>query len=332
MGTVIDTKALKHSTPGSVTYVDDPNSIRSESPQDVTSSSYLEQDRLNMDIDELAGSFSSSSVASNRALNETVGGMEMLSGSADDVTEYQLRTYAITFIVPLLQQLVRIEQWNENDEALLEMVGKKARLWQRFDYKGGITDSMMQHNMTIDIDVGFGSTNPEQRMTRIVNAVQAVSNMVPGMAQRMDPDAVAKALMTSLGFESHLHFFPEVDPENPPQPPEDPAITVAKLNNEVALAKLELDKMEIEMKYASSREQMEQRALDNKESREVKMAQAQISAEKALQESNTKAGMSEQQQKARLAETAMRERNQNERFARERRDNLFMKPENLRST
>ena len=47
---------------------------------------YQEQDRLNVDYDELTGSFSQGSVMTNRKLGETVGGMGIRKHHDDAVT------------------------------------------------------------------------------------------------------------------------------------------------------------------------------------------------------------------------------------------------------
>jgi len=59
---------------GGVILTDELAGVKELKSSDVTRSSYEMQDRLNVDFDDIAGSFSTSSVASNRKLNETVGG------------------------------------------------------------------------------------------------------------------------------------------------------------------------------------------------------------------------------------------------------------------
>ena len=45
----------------------------------MTASAFQEQDRVNVDYDELIGNFSQGSVMTNRKMGETVGGMKMLA-------------------------------------------------------------------------------------------------------------------------------------------------------------------------------------------------------------------------------------------------------------
>ena len=78
----VDTRSLTRNVPGSVSLMNDPaKDVKVIETCDVTGSSFQEQDRLNLDFDEVAGTFSNSSVASNRQLNETVGGMNLLTQS-----------------------------------------------------------------------------------------------------------------------------------------------------------------------------------------------------------------------------------------------------------
>ena len=87
----IDIHALKRSVPGGSVMMDDPmTDVQIVNTPDVTASSYEEQDRLNVDFDDIAGNFSQGTVQTNRLMNETVGGMEMLSGQANSQMEYCL--------------------------------------------------------------------------------------------------------------------------------------------------------------------------------------------------------------------------------------------------
>jgi hypothetical protein len=232
-GANIDTRSLVKNAPGSVTEMDDiDRDIRSESPLDVTGSAYQEQDRINLDFDELTGAFSASSIGTNRQLNETVGGMELLSGTADDITEFQLRTFVTTWVKPVLKQLVQLEQRFETDEALLQLMGDKLELWQRFGVDK-LTDRMIQGNMTVSVNVGFGATNPKQRIEKFVLGIKAVVGLSPKMGSRIDGDEVAKEIFGAMGFDGADRFFPPIDPNNPPEQPKDPRVQIEEMRTQV---------------------------------------------------------------------------------------------------
>ncbi len=181
-GSGIDFDSLLRNVPGSVTLADDPiGDVREMEFTDVTSSSYQEQDRLNLDFDELVGSFSHSSIQSNRKLNETVGGMAMLQGSSNAVTEFTLRTVSETWIEPVMRQLVLLEQMYETDEVILALAADRAKLWQKFGIEQ-VTDDMLQQHLTVRVNVGMGATDPSQKLAAFmmgINTFAQVLKVVP---------------------------------------------------------------------------------------------------------------------------------------------------------
>jgi hypothetical protein len=126
-GKRVDLRSLIRNVPSSVTLMDDPEGdVKVQETQDVTSSAYAEQDRLNLDFDDVVGTFSQSSVQSNRNLNETVGGMNLISAGANKTENYQLRTWIETWVEPVLNQVVLLEQEYETDQVILALAGRKA--------------------------------------------------------------------------------------------------------------------------------------------------------------------------------------------------------------
>jgi len=230
----IDFKSLTRNVPGSVTLVDDINSdIRWDSPPDVTSSSYQEQDRVSLDFDELAGTFSPGTVQSNRAMNETVGGMNMLSADANTLTEYQLRVFAETWAEPVLKQTVRMEQAYETDELVMAIAGDRAKALQRFGVDM-VTDEMLQGTVTVNVNIGFGATNPQKRIEKLVMGMQAIAGLSPATMQGLDAKEAVGEILGALGYKSAERFFPKLGEEQqaPQQAPPDPRIEVARMNNE----------------------------------------------------------------------------------------------------
>ena len=239
----IDYSSLIRNVPGAVTEMDNPREdIRVEAPPDVTNSSYQEQDRVNADFDELSGGFNVSSVNTNRKLNETVGGMELLAASADEVTEYQLRVWVETWVEPVLKQIVRLEQRHESDEGLLTLIGEDIKMWQRFGVNK-VTDLMIQGNMTVEVNVGFGATNPQQRINKLALAFSTIGAYAPQMAQSGNEQEVIKEILGAVGYKDTERFFPPADPEAAPEPPPQQPMTEfeqAKLAQEREIAEMKL--------------------------------------------------------------------------------------------
>lgn len=212
-GSRIDFRSLMRNTPGSVTLMDDINTdLKSESLQDVTSSAYQEQDRLSLDFDEVTGGFSSGSVQSNRNLNETVGGMEMLKGDSNQVGEYQIRTFNETWVEKTLKQIVLLEQAYETDEDLLSIISDKSKLQKKYGIKK-ITDIMLQGRINVRVNVGFGATNPEKRIQKLALGLGTVERFAPHMAQRIKTEEVVNEIFGAVGLDG-TRFYEGIGDED----------------------------------------------------------------------------------------------------------------------
>lgn len=211
----VDIDSLLRNVPGTVTMATDVDAdVRELQFGDVTSSSYQEQDRLNVDFDDLTGNFSQGTVATNRNLNETVGGMKMLGGSASMMTEYLLRTFVETWAEKALNQLAKLEQKYETDETILALCGQKAELAQRYGIDQ-VTDELLNQSLTVQVNVGLGATDPQQKLGRFMYALKSY-----GEAMQMMPDAqpeeIRKEVFGLLGYKNGDRFFKQGD-QPPPQ-------------------------------------------------------------------------------------------------------------------
>lgn len=209
----VDTRALKHSIPGSVVLMDDINSdVRADRPADVTASSYQEQDRLNVDFDEIAGSFSPGSVQSNRQLNETVGGMEMLSSDSNALTEYRLRIFSETWVEPVLRQLIALEQAYETDETILTIAGQRADVFNKLGIDR-VPDGLLELPVKTSVNVGLGNTNPRQRVEKLGMAFNTLGMLI--QFPDVEIEEVKKEVFGALGYKDGARFFKgdQQDPE-----------------------------------------------------------------------------------------------------------------------
>ena len=191
----IDIHALKRSVPGGSVMMDDPMSdVQIVNTPDVTASAYEEQDRLNVDFDDIAGNFSQGTVQTNRLMNETVGGMEMLSSNANSIIEYMIRTFAETWIEPVLSQLIRLEQYYETDEVILTTATNRAEqenpdepaFFQRFT--GAEADNLLAHNMTVGVRF---ITEQDQS---IIGQLQAQVEELSGVVQQLTDKGALKQI------------------------------------------------------------------------------------------------------------------------------------------
>lgn len=237
-GSNTDLISLQRSIPGGVTLTDDLNAIAPDEMNDVTGSAYQEQDRLNSDFDDLTGVFSGASVATNRKLNETVGGMELLNSSANAITEYFLRVFTETWVEPVIQRLVLLEQLNEDKETRARFAK------QDFQPTGEGVD--------VSVSVGFGATNPEQRLMRVVMAVDGLAKAAPEAIQRLNMDELTKEVFGAAGYRDGDRFLrEEQDSAEPPPDPEAQAnqmkAQTEQMKAQIDQAKLEIEKMKVQL-------------------------------------------------------------------------------------
>jgi hypothetical protein len=201
----VDVNALNRNVPGGAIMVNDvQKDVLELNWPDVTASAYAEQDRLNVDFDELTGNFSQSSIASNRQLNETVGGMKMLGGASSQMTEYGIRTFVETWVEPVLRQVVKLEQMYETDVAVLGLAGERAQLAQKYGVNA-ITDELLNQELTTRVNVGLGATDPQQKLGRFMAAMQAyaMAVQVPGAV----PEAIQRQVFGLAGYRDGGRFF-----------------------------------------------------------------------------------------------------------------------------
>lgn len=251
-GQQVDTDSLLRNVPGGVTLANDPEvDIKEMNWPDVTQSAYQEQDRVNVDYDELTGNFSQSSVQTNRKLNETVGGMELANGGASAMTEYLLRTFVETWMEPVLAQVVKLEQFYETDTVILALAGAKAQLSQKYGIDQ-VTDSMLNQSLTVRVSMGMGATDPQKKLGRFMFALKTY-----GEAMQIIPDAEPEAIRNEIfglaGYKGGSRFFKQAqDPKSAAlmQQMQQMQQMLQKQGQELAQSKLKLAAKDGELKVS----------------------------------------------------------------------------------
>jgi len=213
-GSDVDLQMLKRSIPGGLVPMSNLADVEPMAIPDTTAGSYQEQDRLNADFDDLLGTFSTASVSTARNMNETVGGMQMLEGAANALTEMSIRVFAETWVQPVMRQLLLLEKTYEDDQTLLTLSGVKAKLALRFGMDE-VTDEILAAELTTQVNVGFGSTNPQQRVERLAYALGTVSNFAPHLLQSLNGEEVIAEVFGALGHKDGARFF-NLNPEDGP--------------------------------------------------------------------------------------------------------------------
>lgn len=274
-GANVDWRALVNSVPGGVVLVDDINKdVRTEAPPDVTGSSYQEQDRISNDFDDIMGVFSQSSVLGNRKLNETVGGMNMLSQDANALNEYQLRIFTETWTEKVLKQLLDLERIYESDPVVLGIVAREGMTADQ-------VLQILQEPMTVRVAVGFGATNPQMRVERLAMALNTLGQFAPQLVQqRLDTDEVTTEIFGALGFRDGSRFFKAEDDEQ--LDPQQMAAQMQEMQGLVQQLQQQLQTKQIEQQGRIQVEQIRQQGAVERErikadlTREIKQLEQQV--------------------------------------------------------
>ena len=243
----VDLRSLKRSAPGGVVLVSDiAKDVKPIETKDVTGNSYQEQERFNNDFDEIMGSFSQSSIQSNRKLGETVGGMSMIKDNANIMTEYLIRTFAETWVEPVLRMLLNLETEYETDQKILDLCADRARLPEGTK----VTSELLRGDTELTVNVGFGATDPQMQILKFNMAIDSVAKFGPKVMEKIKLEEVVAEVFGKAGYKNGKRFFEGMEDgedQKPEGPPPEVQIEMAKLEQtkqiETAKAMNEFNKL-----------------------------------------------------------------------------------------
>jgi hypothetical protein len=212
-GKNVDLPALVRNVPGRVVLMDNPQEDVVENQwQDVTQSAYLEEDRNTANFDELVGNFSSASVQTARSPREPARAMTLLQAPANMLTEYALMTYSETFVVPILRQLVLLEQHYETDQNILNLAGQKSKQFQKAGMDK-VTDDLIEKEMVVNVNVGMGNTDPVTKMQKFLAGINSFAAVAARPPPGMNLSEVWKEIAALSGYQDGERFTIGNDPE-----------------------------------------------------------------------------------------------------------------------
>lgn len=266
-GKNVDLQALqRRGQPETVLMVDAMDDVKFASTPGPNGAAFQETSITNSNFDELAGVFSTSSVQQSRQLNETVGGMSLMSRAANSVSDFDLRVWTETWVEPVLRQLVHLVRVNESDEKIVAIAGQQARVWSRYEYMPTIED-FDQCEVTVRVNAGIGSADPIQKLQKLKFALEMLGPVMPearGKGITLNVEALIEEVMGSAGFKDGRRFFDFGEPAEPEPPPE--MIKIMK-EFEARMAKVEADsqkaKLDAMVKMEGIRSSERQSAADN---------------------------------------------------------------------
>lgn len=211
-GRQVDLQSLVKNAPGSVTLV---NNIQEDvfplDFTDVTGSSYAEQDRINVDFDEISGSFSTGTVSTNRKLGETVGGLSLLKGSANFMAQYIIRVFTETWVEKVLNQIDELEQYYESNTELLNRLAKRAGL-QKYGIEH-VNKDLLMTPATVTVNVANSAMDPMIRLQAFTQAMDLYAKFRSQMPPDLDPEPIKDYIFGLLGFRDAGRF--SIDSQDP---------------------------------------------------------------------------------------------------------------------
>ena len=207
-GQNIDVNSLQNRSGDTVVYAANPKEdVAFDRPGAIGGEAYMEMNSLNADFDDAAGQFNSGSVQTNRSLNETVGGMKLINSAANVVGDFDLRIWIETCIEPVLRQIVRLEQYYEDDAVILSIAGEKAKLYQKFRVNL-IDDELMSREVLISVSAGIGTADPMVKLDKFAKAA-GIAGTVLGQTiqQRLKQDPIMDEIFGAAGFKNASEAF-----------------------------------------------------------------------------------------------------------------------------
>ena len=255
-GKGVDLNALNARGPNRIVMMEALADVEVFQYPDTPASAFQENAQLNSDFDDLAGAFNAGTVQTNRQLNETVGGMNLLAGDANGLAEYDLSVIIETWVAPVMTQLLRLEEYYEDDETVLEIAGQRAQLWQKFGMDA-ITDELLTAETTLTIKAGIGATAlPQQKIQKFAMASQVVMQFLQpyvaaGIIKPPMPNIkeIIDTVYGAAGFnDGGERFFVNLDQDagQPPQQGQDPHAAMLQDKNQIDAQKLQLQAQKIQ--------------------------------------------------------------------------------------
>lgn len=282
-GRQIDYKAVQKSDAMSLLLVRDPDDVTYDRPPGPNGQSYQEVSLLSNDFDELAGSFSTGSVQSNRDLNDTVGGMKIMAANAGATSELDLRCYLETWAEPVISQIVMLEQYYEDDETLLAIAGDRSKVFQKFGVDQ-ITDELLSSQITTSVNVGIGSSDPIQKLTKLKAAFEMGMPFVQlamkdGKAE-LQTEEILDEIFSLGGYSDGGSRFVSVKSDEQKTVPAQQAKQMMEMLKKL---KAENDKLKQGQQVDMMRDQMKYADADKKREAELAKAQMQLRAQQQAQ-------------------------------------------------
>jgi hypothetical protein len=160
---------------------------------------------LELSFDDLAGQFNGETAQNNNALSKTLGGLKLVAGTSNTIQEFDIRWWIMTWVEPTLSQIVRLEQFYEDDPIVLGLCGERAQLFQKHGIDT-ITNDLLEKQVTIRVSAGLGAGDPQMRLQKFAQATQIAAPLIAQSPEwqsgefTMDWEAVMEEVYGAAGY------------------------------------------------------------------------------------------------------------------------------------
>jgi hypothetical protein len=270
-GSQTDTSSLVRNVSGGVTLTNNPKEdiIESNWP-DVTSSAFVEQDRVNMEMDDLVGNFSATTKVANNAANDTLGGSRMANQAASIVADYGLRTYIETWYEPMLRQLVQLVRYYESDENIIRLCAQKAKLFPRYG-PAQLSQMIETYDADVKVNVGMGASDPAQRLQKFLVAINMAMRILALPTPGLNKKEAIKEIFSMSGYRDGARFIDEqVDPQ------------VAMLMQQLQQMKQALEGKQMELQFQGQLEQAKIESSDKQKIAQLTVDRERVQGDLAI--------------------------------------------------
>lgn len=246
-GRGVDLKAVQNRGPDASVMVEDADDVTFDRAPSPDGSAMANIHVISNDFDELAGVFSGGSVQSNRTLNETVGGMELLASAANSLTEFDLRVWIETWVEPVLHQMVNLIRYYESDETAIAVAGEAVGLLCNIEIDEDeepevgpdgqpvpkeeepriklreVLSSLEDTEVSVRVNVGMGALDSRQKLQKLMAATNMTKEMVPLLAEQgIEPNGmeIVQEIWGLNGYRDADRFFRKKLKKEQGPPPE----------------------------------------------------------------------------------------------------------------
>jgi hypothetical protein len=277
-GRNVDLKQIQNRGPDAHVMVEDLDDVsfdRAPNPPALIQQ-YL--NNLNVDFDELAGVFSNGSVQTNRQMNETVGGMNLLAASSNALTEFDLRVFVETWVEPCLRQIVNCIQFYESDATVLAIAGEKAGLITAPEQMQGqegldskdpsagmvsisqVLESMDKQTLALRVNVGVGAMDSRQKLEKFMAGMKITGEIAPLLQKEgyeLKGSAIIQEAWGLVGYKDADRFFAKKKQEEKKAPP--PEVQLEMMRTKARMQEKQADgqiKAKVEQLKAQTAQQL----------------------------------------------------------------------------